>query len=230
MARFQATRVPKPFSSPEADRPPLWSGNRPLNYIRRAALLAFGSFCSRQRFLSTGWVTLTYRGPVDRFGTGLWMAGAVASGGPASARIAAELGDAILVTKPRTDITDAYVQAGGDGPRYAEVPLSWATDEAEAAWSAREAFRFGLTGWKVQSELPNPINFEAATAFITEEDMRGVFGVGPDASAHLAVAQQFVDAGYDHLALINAGPDPDGFLDFFASELAEPLRKLTPSS
>jgi hypothetical protein len=98
------------------------------------------------------------------------------------------------------------------------VPLSWATDEAEAAKSAREAFRFGLTGWKVQAELPNPVNFEAATVFITEDDMRGVFGVGPDASAHLAVAQQFVDAGYDHLALINAGPDPEEFFDFFEED------------
>jgi G6PDH family F420-dependent oxidoreductase len=125
---------------------------------------------------------------------------AVASGGPASARLAAELGDSIFVTEPRTDITDAYAKAGGDGPRYAEVPLSWASDEAEAARSAREVFRFGLTGWKVQSELPNPVNFEAATAFITEDDMRGVFGVGPEASAHLAVAQQFVDAGLGVLA------------------------------
>jgi hypothetical protein len=45
-------------------------------------------------------------------------------------------------------------------------------------------------------------------------------GVGPETSAHLAVAQQFVVDGYDHLALINAGPDPEGFFDFFASELA----------
>ena len=60
--------------------------------------------------------------------------------------------------------------------------------------------------------------------------MRGVFGVEPVASAHLAVAHQFVDAGYDHLALINAGPNPEGFFDVFASELAEPLRMLTPSS
>ena len=155
---------------------------------------------------------------------------AVASGGPASARIAAELGDAIFVTEPRTDITEAYAGAGGDGPRYAEVPLSWAPDEAEAARSAREQFRFGLTGWKVQAELPNPVNFEAATAFITEDDMRGGFGIGRDPSVHLATAQGFADAGYDHLALINAGPDPDGFFDFFASELAEPMRALTPSS
>jgi len=60
------------------------------------------------------------------------------------------------------------------------------------------------------------------------------FGRNPyrpsDAATHLAVAQQFVDAGYDHLALINAGPDPESLLDFFASDLAEPLRALTPSA
>lgn len=155
---------------------------------------------------------------------------AVAIGGPAAARLAAQLGDAIFATEPRPDLTSAYEEAGGNGPRYGEVPLSWAADEEEAARSAREKFRFGLTGWKVQAELPNPVNFEAATAFITEDDMREVFGCGPDAAQHLAVAQQFVDAGFDHLALINAGPDPDGFFDFFASELAEPMRELKPSS
>src|SRR5919112_4534996 len=51
---------------------------------------------------------------------------AMASGGPASARIAAELGDAIFVTEPRTDIVDAYAEAGGGGPKDAEIPLSWA--------------------------------------------------------------------------------------------------------
>jgi hypothetical protein len=27
---------------------------------------------------------------------------------------------------------------------------------------------------------------------------------------------------------VNAGPDPDGFIDFLARELASPLRALTP--
>ena len=154
---------------------------------------------------------------------------AVASGGPVSARIAAELGDALFATEPRPDLTGAYASAGGDGPKYAEVPLSWAADEATAVASAREKFRFGVTGWKVQSELPNPVNFEAATAFVTEDDMNQTFGCGPNAARHLEVAQQFVDAGFDHLALINAGPDPEGFFDFFASELDGPIRALTSS-
>jgi G6PDH family F420-dependent oxidoreductase len=151
---------------------------------------------------------------------------AVAIGGSEAARLAAELGDAIFATEPEAELVDAYREAGGSGPRYGEVPLAWAPDEAAAVESAHGMIRFGPLGWKVQSELPNPANFEAATAFVTPDDVREVAACGPDPSCHLEVAQQFVDAGFDHLALLNAGPDPDGFLDFFARELAEPLRAL----
>jgi G6PDH family F420-dependent oxidoreductase len=151
---------------------------------------------------------------------------AVAIGGPAATRIAAELGDAVFATEPEAELVEAYRKAGGDGPRYGEVPLAWAPDEAAAVESAHRLIRFGKTGWKVLSELPNPVNFEAASAFVTPDDVRQTTGCGPDPRRHLEVARQFADAGFDHLALLNAGPDPDGFLDFFARELAEPLRAL----
>ena len=154
----------------------------------------------------------------------------VAAGGGRAARLAAELGDGIFTTEPSADLVAAYTAAGGDGPRYTEVPMAFAATEAEAAASARALFRFGLTGWKVQSELPNPVNFDAATAFITDEHMRENFACGPSVDGQLSVAQGFVDAGFDHLALINAGPDVDGFFNHFASDLAEPLRALTPSA
>ena len=149
---------------------------------------------------------------------------------PALRAIAAELGDGIFATEPKPDIVEAYAEAGGSGPKYSEVPLAWAPDEAAAAKSAHELFRFGVTGWKVMAELPNPINFEAAAEFVTEDHMRENFACGPDVARHIEVAQDFVDAGFDHLALINAGPDPEGFFGFFEDELAEPLRALTPSS
>jgi hypothetical protein len=37
---------------------------------------------------------------------------------------------------------------------------------------------------------------------------------------------QHAPAGYDQLALMNTGPNPEGFFGCFASELAEPMRKL----
>lgn len=152
----------------------------------------------------------------------------VAAGGERAAVLAAELGDGLFTTEPRRDLVETYEKHGGDGPRYAEVPLAYGASEQEAAQSARDLFRFGLTGWKVQSELPNPVNFDAATAWVTPEHMRSAFGCGPDTERHLAVTQQFVDGGYDHLALINAGSDVDGFFDHARSELIEAARGLTP--
>lgn len=153
---------------------------------------------------------------------------AVAASGKPSATIAAELGDGLFATEP--DIVENHRDAGGDGPMYAEVPLAWAPDEDTAGDAVVETTRWALTGWKVMSELPNPVNFEAATTTVTADDVKSQFACGPDVKRHLEVAQQFVDAGFDHLALLNAGPDPDGFFDFFTSTLAEPLRELTARS
>ncbi|WP_028647583.1 TIGR03557 family F420-dependent LLM class oxidoreductase [Nocardiopsis sp. CNT312] len=150
----------------------------------------------------------------------------VAAGGPRAAALAAELGDGLFCTEPEREFTRVYEDGGGTGPRYAEVPLAWADSEQGALESARAMFRFGATGWKVQAELPNPVNFEAATAFVGEEEMAGTFGHGPDPDRHLEAASRFVDAGFDHLCLINAGPDPQGFFAFFETELAEPLRRM----
>lgn len=154
---------------------------------------------------------------------------AVAISGSVSARIAAELGDGIFGTEPKGDMVAAWEGAGGSGPRYGEVPLAWAPTEEAAIDAVMEKSKWALTGWKVMSELPNPVNFEAATGTVTPDAVQQQFACGPDVQRHLEVAQQFVDAGFDHVVTQNAGPDPDGFLDFFQRELAEPLRALKPS-
>ncbi|GAA2434720.1 TIGR03557 family F420-dependent LLM class oxidoreductase [Streptomyces macrosporus] len=150
-----------------------------------------------------------------------------ASGGP-SARIAAELGDGLFATEDKPEIVRHYQEAGGAGPRYAEVPVAWAPDEHTAARAVLETSRWALTGWKVMSELPNPVNFEAATTTVREEDVREKFACGSDPDRFVAAAQRFVDAGFDRLVMQNAGPDPDGFMDFYSGELDRRIRGLTP--
>lgn len=152
-----------------------------------------------------------------------------ASGGP-SARLAAACGEGLFATEPKPEIIREFARSGGRGPRYGEVPLAYARDEHDAAQAVLSTTRWALTGWKVMSELPNPVNFAAATTTVTEDDVAARFACGPDPARHLEVAQQFVDAGFDHLVLMNAGPDPDGFLDFFAGTLAAPLRALAPAA
>ncbi|MGY1690314.1 TIGR03557 family F420-dependent LLM class oxidoreductase [Geodermatophilus sp. SYSU D01105] len=155
---------------------------------------------------------------------------AVASGGPEASRLAAEHGDGLFATEPRGDLVSAYRDGGGTGPHYAEVPMAWAADEDSAVQAALETSRWAVTGWKVMSELPNPVNFAAASETVTPDDIRQQFSCGPDLDAHVQQAQPYVDAGFDHLVLQNTGPDPDGFLDVCERELIGRVRALTPSS
>jgi G6PDH family F420-dependent oxidoreductase len=155
---------------------------------------------------------------------------AVAASGPESAKIAAELGDGLFAVDPDRELVSNWHGLGGHGPVYGEMPLAWAEDEDSAVRAVLEKNSFALSGWKVMSELPNPVNFEAVTASVTPDQVRAAFACGPDPKRHLDVARQFADAGFDHLVAMNAGPDPDGFMDFFARELAAPLRALTPAT
>ena len=151
---------------------------------------------------------------------------AVAASGEASARLAAELGDGLFATEPEPSIVEHYRRAQGSGPRYAEVPLAWATDERQAVQAVLQTSRWMVTGWKVMSELPNPVNFDAASAYVEEKHIRQLFAVGPDPEPHVAKVRSYVEAGFDHIVLQNAGPDPDGFLDFFAGDLSGRLRAM----
>jgi hypothetical protein len=76
------------------------------------------------------------------------------------------------------------------------------------------------------SELPNPVNFAAASATVTEDDIRKAFAVGPDVETYVQAVQRYSNAGFDRIVLLNAGPGPDGFLTFFGEHLSERLRSL----
>ena len=149
---------------------------------------------------------------------------AVAAGGPRNAAFAAEMEAGLFATEPNRALVDAWRNAGGRGPTYAEVGLCWARDEAEAVRIAHERFRFGLLGWKVMSDLPNPAGFEAATAWIRPDDVRKAIACGPDRERHLSAIREYQAAGFDHVVLVGIGPDQEGFLRFWRDELAPRLR------
>ncbi|MCM4079577.1 TIGR03557 family F420-dependent LLM class oxidoreductase [Paractinoplanes hotanensis] len=148
---------------------------------------------------------------------------AVAAGGKQAAELAATHGSGLFATEPRADLVETFTAAGGQGPKYAEASVAWAPSKDEAVRAAHETTRWAVTGWKVMAELPNPVNFEAASATVRPEDIAGQFAVGPDPEPYVKMVGEYKDAGYDHIVLMNAGPDPDGFIDFFAKELKDHL-------
>jgi G6PDH family F420-dependent oxidoreductase len=148
---------------------------------------------------------------------------AVAAGGKQAAELAATHGGGLFATEPRVDLVETYAAKGGTGPKYAEAAVAWAPTEDAAVEAAHRTTRWAVTGWKVMSELPNPVNFEAASATVRPADIRENFAAGPDPRPYVESVREYTAAGYDHIVLMNAGPDPDGFLDFFAKELRPQL-------
>ena len=81
-----------------------------------------------------------------------------------------------------------------------------------------------LPHWSVNSELPSVESFEAATQYVREEDLAESIPAGPDPEVHLAAIGKFVDAGFDHVALLGIGPDQAAFIRFAEKELLPKLR------
>ena len=152
----------------------------------------------------------------------------VAASGPAALRIATELGDGYINTEPRADLVEGFRSSVPDGPVMGQMAVSVDDDPGRALKTAHERFRFAVPGWKVQSELPNPKNFEAATSAVKEEDMADLVPSGTDADAYVQAVDRWLEAGYDHLALAPVG-DPGRFFEFWKAELGPALRERQPA-
>ena len=143
----------------------------------------------------------------------------LAVSGERSVSLAADLADGLVAVEPRSDLVSGYVEAGGDGPRYGQLAVCWDEDEASARSTARELWRFAVPGWKVMAELPGPDSFEAATATVDEDDVAELVPCGPDPDQHVAAIAKFVDAGFDHVALVQCGANQEGFVRFWQEDL-----------
>jgi G6PDH family F420-dependent oxidoreductase len=143
----------------------------------------------------------------------------VAVSGSPSIALAARHAEGMVATQPDPALTREFDEATGAGrPKYGQLTVSVGDDESEARRLAHEVFRFSAPGWKVMSELPNPINFEAATAHVTEDDMAELVSSGPDPDAHVEAIRKWTEAGFDRVAIVQVG-DPERFFTAWEQEL-----------
>ena len=149
----------------------------------------------------------------------------VAAGGPEAAALAAASGDGLIGTEPLGELVQSYRESGGEGSTWAQIAVCWAEDERGALETAHRYFRFAVPGWKVQTELPTPVNFEAATKTVRPEDVAELVPHGPDPEKYVAGIQKFLDAGFENVAVVQAGPDQEGFIRFWERELAPALKE-----
>lgn len=125
----------------------------------------------------------------------------------------------IMAVDPDQALIQGWASRDGDtDSTWAEVPFAWANSPVTGLEYAKK-FRFGMQGWGTASELPLPRNFEAATQFLTDDQIGGAIPHGPDPQAYITATQEFIDAGYKRLAIVPIGDDLDGTLDFFENEV-----------
>lgn len=149
----------------------------------------------------------------------------VAAGGSRAAELAGRIGDGLCATSPERETVQAFEQAGGSGkPKYGQMTVCWAPDEAGARRTAHELWAFSSLPGELGQELPSPAHFEQAVEIVTEEMVAETVVCGPNAQRHQAKLQEYVDAGFDHVYVHQIGPDQRGFLDFYSREVLPEFR------
>jgi coenzyme F420-dependent glucose-6-phosphate dehydrogenase len=140
----------------------------------------------------------------------------VAASGQHAAEVAGRIGDGLINVAPVEDIVEHFQRAGGNGkPRYGQLTVCWAQDEAAGRQMAHEYWPNSGVQGELSQELPSPAFFEQAAKMVREEDIAEKIPCGPDAERHIKQIKAFVEAGFDHVYIHQIGPDQEGFFQFY---------------
>ncbi|EGX56257.1 dehydrogenase [Streptomyces zinciresistens K42] len=112
----------------------------------------------------------------------------------------------VIATEPKPELLAAFDRHGGEGkPRVGQLPVCHDADRDAAVRRAHEQFRWFGGGWKVNSELPHPDAFEAATRFVTEDDVAASIPCGDDPDAFVEAVRPYAEADFTEVALVQIG-------------------------
>ena len=148
----------------------------------------------------------------------------VAAAGPKAAEAAGRLGDGFVSIAPVAELVEQFRKGGGNNkPRYGQLTVCWAEDEASARQTAYDIWpNTGVKG-ELSQELPTPAHFEQAIQMVTEDDVAQSIICGPDPERHIAAIQEYADAGYDHVYIHQVGADQEGFFRFYERDVLPKL-------
>jgi G6PDH family F420-dependent oxidoreductase len=148
----------------------------------------------------------------------------VAASGPMAAEVAGRIGDGLISTVPDPEVIEVYRRKGGDGPRYGQLHVCYAPDEADAVETAHQQWINAAIGGELGQELPLPANFEQASKTVRPEDVAEKVVCGPDPERHIAKIREYADAGFDHVYVHQVGADQEGFFRFYAEQVLPKLQ------
>jgi G6PDH family F420-dependent oxidoreductase len=149
----------------------------------------------------------------------------VAAGGVRSAEMAAHIGDGLIMAGAEAGLVKKFEAAGGAGkPRYVELTVCWAPEEAEARRLAYAVWPIAGLKSAILSDLRLPSYFAQAASLVSEEDIAQCVICGPDPEQHLTAIKKAAEAGYTHVWVHQIGPDQAGFFRFYEREILSKLQ------
>ena len=127
--------------------------------------------------------------------------------GESSARLAGRIGDGFFGHGPMHELPHVYAEAGGRGPRYAQIDVCIGPDEAICRKTVHEGWPNSAIPGQLAQDLPTWTHFEQAAQLVSEDAAVEHVPCGPDPAPVIELARQYQEAGYDHIYLHQIGPD-----------------------
>jgi len=144
--------------------------------------------------------------------------------GSAAATLAGRLGDGLWGHGTDAEAVKTFEEAGGSGPRYAQVNLCYGTDVAECRKVAHEIWPNAAIPGQLSQDLPTWTHFEQAAQLVTEDEVAKRVLCGADHEPIVQRVTDYRDAGFDHIYFHQIGPDQQTFLDAWQHDLGDEIR------
>lgn len=140
--------------------------------------------------------------------------------GPKAATTVAEFSDGFYTVGPQAETLDAYRDAGGDGPAYAQVSVCYEETERTALDTAYDRWPTTALPGELSAQLSTPAHFAQASQLVSKDDLdAGSIVTDPDPATHVETIQNVLDSGFDHVVVHQVGTDMDGFFETYEDEV-----------
>lgn len=139
--------------------------------------------------------------------------------GARSVELAADIADGYYGAWPARGLLARYRERGGTGPAIGELKVCYDTDEERAVAMARSRWRHELVPGQASQDLPTTTHFEQMSAATTLEDVGQRWVCGDDPGRHAAAVQEFADAGFDEVHVLQIGPRQAEAITFYAERV-----------
>lgn len=138
--------------------------------------------------------------------------------GAQAVEVAARIADGYYGAWPAEGLLGQYREHGGRGPAIGELKVCYDTDWQRAIETAHRAWRHELVPGLAGQDLPTTTHFDQIAGIVTPEMVADRYVCGSDRDAHIAAIEEFVDAGFDEVHVLQIGPRQQDMISYYAED------------